>query len=478
MARVKVEVSAETAAFHSAMKGVEKQFEDLKKMAIGFFSIEAVKSLTENTFEFADSLVNSAQKLDLTIEQVQVLKKVAQDSGTEFDQLAVAIGKVAILREKALKGDTDSILKLNNVGVERNKIGSMSAEDILFKAIGDKVKNGSLDKIALPVSEVLGKGFESILPALKENVDDTAASLKKMGLIMDGQTAVALKTLKDEFNDLGTFLDITFGEALINIVNFLMDTIGKQGSYLNTVFAGLKGWAEWFKGQTNNKVPDYTAPNGKVYSGEQRFNSADMLMQAINDAINKQHKDNPKADDKTDLAEAYKDVVAQMKDPQNYDLYGQTLADYNGNNMGDLMKYLQGVTKPYKDAQDNIYKGVDDSDVLSKSISDTIKAYQDKIAARTKQIGSNGTGAGDNTPIINEQKRRSIYSDNLTSVGNMLGASYQGISHVTNQMDLQKQANNKFDKMLEKMELSNTYLGVLSKNKPTAANMGFDTSLF
>jgi hypothetical protein len=84
---------------------------------------------------------------------------------------------------------------------------------------------------------------------------------------------------------------------------------------------------------------------------------------------------------------------------------------------------------------------------------------------------------GDTTKPVKRAERKDVYSDSLTSVGNMLGSSFAGIDKVATQVDLQRQANSKFDIMIDKITLSNTYLESLQYNKGTNG-LGIDPSLF
>lgn len=211
-------IGLNSAQFERGMHRVKDSVADsVKSFVIGAIGIGTVEEAFRRTIETADELVNSAKRLDMTVEQVQLLRQAAKDSGIEFEALANSIAKIDVARAKALGGDKASLAAFGALGVNRKDLQSKTATNLFTQNIGDTLKSTNVEQIAAPLREILGRGATQVVGVLKTNFDDLGQKMKLLGAIMDTKTAVELKQFKDEIGFIGSVLTSQFAPILVKI---------------------------------------------------------------------------------------------------------------------------------------------------------------------------------------------------------------------------------------------------------------------
>jgi len=212
----------------------------VKNAAVAAVGIGAINSAVRRTFETADELVNAADKMDMTVEQVQVLRKAAQDAGKEFEDMAGAIGKVNEARAKALGGDAKSKAAFTALGVGSEELKSKSGADILTGSIAAKIQSTNVEQIMLPLKEVLGKGGKDVVGVLKTDFKQLEADMRNAGAIMEDKVARQLDAIGDQFDTLGKILVSRLAPAILEVVKFIYKAMqgGKGGVSAAAAYVG------------------------------------------------------------------------------------------------------------------------------------------------------------------------------------------------------------------------------------------------
>jgi len=210
----------------------------VKNAAVAAVGIGAINSAVRRTFETADELVNAADKMDMTVEQVQVLRKAAQDAGKEFEDMAGAIGKVNEARAKALGGDAKSKAAFTALGVGSEELKSKSGADILTGSIAAKIQSTNVDQIMLPLKEVLGKGGKDVVGVLKTDFKQLEADMRNAGAIMEDKVARQLDAIGDQFDTLGKIIITQLAPALLEFAKWAYTVISKAGGSVAKYAAG------------------------------------------------------------------------------------------------------------------------------------------------------------------------------------------------------------------------------------------------
>lgn len=216
-------------------KAIEFSADLIKNAAVAAFGLYGVEQAIEKTVETATDLVNTSKRLDVTVEQLQLLRQAAKDGGTEMGTLASAFEKLDIARSKALGGNKGALEAFGKLGVSVGDLRSQTAAKMFTGAISSSVKNNNVESLAPALKEILGKGFGELIPVLKTDFDELGEKMHKLGTIMDADTAVKLKAIGENFDLLKNILAVQLGPVIISVVETFLEVIGKVkafGAYL------------------------------------------------------------------------------------------------------------------------------------------------------------------------------------------------------------------------------------------------------
>lgn len=247
------EIGLDGSGFEHGMEKIgHTATHNLKHLIVGAFGFYGVEQAIHKTIETAEELVNESKRLDITVEQLQVLRRAAKDSGTEMEALAKAFEFVNIARDKIFRGDkgSDKLLKdFARLGVSPAMLKTQSAASLVMGPIGHAVRGSNVADISVQLRELLGKGFGSIIPVLKSDFEELEAKMKKLGVIMDTDTAVKLKLLGEEFSLLSQILVVQLGPALLKFTELIIRGIGKLGGAAAYWGGGTSDWqtSDWLK---------------------------------------------------------------------------------------------------------------------------------------------------------------------------------------------------------------------------------------
>lgn len=244
----------------------------IKALAVEAFGIYGIEQAIAKTVETATELVNTSKRLDVTVEQLQLLKQAAKDGGTEMGSLASAMEKIDVARGKIMRGDKEGVKLLKDferLGVSEKMLQTQTAATLLMGPISKTVKSENVENIALQLKEVLGKGMGQLIPVLKTDFDELGEKMHKLGSIMDTETAVKLKALGDNFELLKNIMAAQLGPVLLSLVEIIFTAIGKLkelGAYIGTLIANGVGKAAKDAAQYAGAKSIVTANDEMVYS--------------------------------------------------------------------------------------------------------------------------------------------------------------------------------------------------------------------
>lgn len=237
--RIESTLALNSSEFTRGIAGARNSVVDfVKNAAIAAVGIGAINAAVRRTFQTADELVNAADKMDMTVEQVQVLRKAAKDAGKEFEDMAGAIGKVNEARAKALGGDKKAGAAFSALGVGSEELRSKSGADILVGSIAAKVQSTNVDQIMLPLREVLGRGGKEIVGVLKTDFKGLEASMKNAGAIMEDGLARQLDSIGDQFNTLGMIITTQLAPAILALAKWAYEVANRAGGGVAKFSAG------------------------------------------------------------------------------------------------------------------------------------------------------------------------------------------------------------------------------------------------
>lgn len=251
-------ISLDGSGFERGLRRASEHVTDfVKNTAIAAFGFYGVEQAIHHTVETASELVDQAERLGLTVEQVQLLQQAAKDAGTDMGTLAGEFEKVNLARFKALQGDKDAIAAFKKLGVSDSQLKTQTAASIFMGPMASTVKKGNVEDLGPALREILGKSFGQVIPTLKTDFGELGDQMNKLGTIMDTKTAIELDLAGDKFSMLSQILGAQLGPVLVSCVEFLAlfaASLKTAWAFLKTAFAGKsidkKGfWDSFFTGE-------------------------------------------------------------------------------------------------------------------------------------------------------------------------------------------------------------------------------------
>ena len=240
IAQLIVDVAANTARLQEDVNKVNKSLQTIQdaagtagKALAGLFGIVSVGATAKQLLDYADGVVNVAEKTKFSTDAVQELTLAFQPHGIAIDAVATANEK---LSKNLIGDDKSTVAALQKMGLHIATLKTL-APDQLFITVADavgKIKNPA--EQAYVAMTVFGKGGAEILGALDGHLKETTESFKAMGLIIDEKTIKAADDFGDQLGLMGKQL---LG-IVAQIIGPLLPGLSALGSALSWL-AGLIG---------------------------------------------------------------------------------------------------------------------------------------------------------------------------------------------------------------------------------------------
>lgn len=246
--RIHGEVSLDGAMFKRGLSEVGGQTtEFLKRFALGAVGIASVEQAFEKTIDSANELVNASRKLDVTVEQLQVLRQAAEENGLEFDSMTKALERFNAVRENILeggKGSAQQIAALRRLGVTPQDLISQTGAQSLMGQISQTAQKSNAADIANDLKQIFGRGGMELFGTLKTNFDALGDKMKESGAIMSEQVAVKLKALGEEYEFISRIIISQLAPSLLALAQWAYKisvratgAVAGAGSYWGAVYS-------------------------------------------------------------------------------------------------------------------------------------------------------------------------------------------------------------------------------------------------
>ncbi len=228
--RLQAHVGLDGSGFEAGLHRLERvgheAFGDLRNFALQAFGVIGAEAMFHKSIENAKELVNMARKMGTDgTEGFQILRQAAIDSSTEIETVAKAFEKINIARAKILRKDK---------GWEEMAAGfkGLGVSDITMST--QSMLQGPMRNAALGMNPAVFEPWFKMATQMKTGADiykfvqtdfeELGEKMKKMGILIDSETAVKLKALGDHFDLLSQILVARVGPALLTFAEWLMRT--------------------------------------------------------------------------------------------------------------------------------------------------------------------------------------------------------------------------------------------------------------
>jgi hypothetical protein len=234
MGKLGMDVPPQIQAIADAAKGAKEQTSIIGDVAdaigpkiLAAFSIGAIADWAKSTIDAASHIQDLSSKLDVSKEAIQRWGYAASLSGASIDDVAAALA----FMNKTLDGGSDStVAALKAAGLAFKDIRAMNSEDA-FNAIVEAIQ-----KIPDPMTqarvatELLGKGAQDLLPAIRDGFKEVGAEAAVMSdevIAANNKIGASWTTLKGQAAVFSANLITLVSEGIDQYMGQTQETIDK-----------------------------------------------------------------------------------------------------------------------------------------------------------------------------------------------------------------------------------------------------------
>lgn len=191
--------------------------------------------------DYASQLGETAQQIGVTVEQLQILSRIAIENGASQETLERSLQRLNRTLGEAKAGVESSIRIFTALGFSREQINSWSQAGDAIRPVAERIDQ-LRDSSARATAEVrlfgrAGQQLDPTLQAIARGYDEAAEEARRMGLITAEQAARA-DDAKDAIDAFARALQIRLGAALADSVDGIREIISWIERLINRA-----GWA-------------------------------------------------------------------------------------------------------------------------------------------------------------------------------------------------------------------------------------------
>jgi hypothetical protein len=266
-------------AFEGGLKRSQSMAKGIgKEIGATMGSIFAVDKLAQfgmQAIETAGQISDLSSQLGVSAEFLQEMKFAAEMGGASLEDVAGALEKLSIARQKALAGDKATVENLQKFGITIDQLRSMNLESMFF-GLGKPFSEGiDPQKLLGPFRELAGKSAGALIPAMTEGLQDAAEQARNLGLVMEDEVIASLEDVADR-------LDILKAKMTAGTGTFTTAVIVPIQKYTEALYAAVEGFL------LASSTP---AGTKELPAREQMRNMFDQAEQAFISSIEEQERD-------------------------------------------------------------------------------------------------------------------------------------------------------------------------------------------
>ena len=217
-----VEIGADPKKFFAALGKVNQQIGKLgsaissagvKMSALGAGIVTPVFAATVAFADAGSALFDMSKRTGVATEALSVLKFAADQTGTDMGGVEVALKKMQKTLFAAGNGSKEAAKALEMVGLSASDLAGLSADEQLGKIADGLMAIQDPGTRAAVAMQIFGKSGTDILPLLdggSAGLKAFAEQARKLGLVMDKETAAKADELGDSIDALKAAMRVAF----------------------------------------------------------------------------------------------------------------------------------------------------------------------------------------------------------------------------------------------------------------------------
>ena len=242
-----VEIGADPAKFFAALKGVNKSIASVgksmqsagtKMAALGAGVVGPIFASAAAFANVGSALNDMSARTGVAAESLSVLQFAAEQTGTDMGGVETALKKMQKAIFAAGTGSKEAAAALALVGLSAKDLAGMSADQQMGKIADGLMAIKDPGTRAAVAMQIFGKAGTDILPMLEggsAGMAAFAAEAKRLGLVMDSETAAKADALGDAIDAVKTSMRMAF----IQVGGAVAPMLTKLASVLSVVAANV-----------------------------------------------------------------------------------------------------------------------------------------------------------------------------------------------------------------------------------------------
>ena len=209
---------------------------------VGIGSLSQLPAMIGGIVKEADKLGDTADKVGLTVTQLQELRFAGTQTGVVVTNLDVAMQRFSRRIGEAANGQgvLKDVLKDNNVQL-RNQDGTMRSQNEILADYADLIKNAGSEQERLLLTF---KAFDTEGAALVNTLKDGSEGLRRLqqdahdaGAVLDEELVKNAGEVADEWDKITTRIETSFHSAVLGIIKDAGDATATLDSWIDSVAA-------------------------------------------------------------------------------------------------------------------------------------------------------------------------------------------------------------------------------------------------
>ena len=201
---------------------------------VGFASVGGFVSLINNAARSTDELGKMSSRLGIAVEDLSRLQFVAEQTGVEFNQLAIGVQRMMRRIAEASIGTGEAVGALQELGLNASELVKLSGDKqfrAVAKALSTVKREADKVRLVFKLFDSEGVGLKNTLALSVEQFDKLIARADRLGTITM-EDALAAARFRDEISAIGRVMQKALIGPLKRISELLVP-ISKTIEFIN-----------------------------------------------------------------------------------------------------------------------------------------------------------------------------------------------------------------------------------------------------
>ena len=216
---------------------------EIRSSLVGALAGIGIGQFVRSTFEQFGRINDLSQQFGVSAETLQRFGQVASESGSNIEQVAVALSTLTRNVQAAKDGTGEQAEALKRLGLSAQQLGNIDASQGLLKLADAYVASGDKQRAYADVLTIIGARQRNLIPLLQQG---SAAILEQASQVSVASDEIIAKAdeVGDRFARLGQQLQASIAPVLIPISQVVVSGLSAIARGIDALFGTIKQSAQ------------------------------------------------------------------------------------------------------------------------------------------------------------------------------------------------------------------------------------------